>query len=471
MRRIFPFLLATLLCSGVAGSAVPPRILFLTGEPTHGWNEHEFPQGARVLAQCLEAAVPGLEAEVVLGWPEDDADARLLAADVVVLYSDGEALHIAHGQSPALRRAWKAGTGLAVLHYSLDTDDPDLSRLFLEATGGTFEVGWSVNPIWTAESTIIMPHPITRGVESFTLKDEWYFHMRFPKGLRGVDPLLLVHPPMDTLTSKDGPRSGNPAVRAALEAGVPQVLAWATETADGRRGFATTGGHYLHSWNQDDFRTLVLNGILWAAGGEIPQAGLPSTVRGLVEHENLGKAIALGDTADIRRHLERDPAQLNAPIRGSYTPLHMAILRKQADSAIALLEAGADPNIPTGSDQTALHLAVDRDLPGVVPLLIDRGVDLSPLDNQGWTALHLAAAKDRLEIARMLIDAGADPNARSAAGGTPLHEAAPSASVAMVRLLLDAGSDPAVVSDMGVTALDLAREYENEAVAGLLRKL
>jgi ankyrin repeat protein len=39
----------------------------------------------------------------------------------------------------------------------------------------------------------------------------------------------------------------------------------------------------------------------------------------------------------------------------------------------------------------------------------------------------------------------------------------------MIRLLLDTGIDPAVVSKNGVTALEIAREFKNEAaIAELL---
>jgi ankyrin repeat protein len=56
----------------------------------------------------------------------------------------------------------------------------------------------------------------------------------------------------------------------------------------------------------------------------------------------------------------------------------------------------------------------------------------------------------------------------SARGGTPLHEAAVSAGAEMVRLLLDAGVDPKVVSKTGVTALDIAKEFKNEAAIAAL---
>ena len=49
----------------------------------------------------------------------------------------------------------------------------------LEAIGGYFETWWSVNPMWTASYTSLPSHPITNGIYPFSLRDEWYFNMRF----------------------------------------------------------------------------------------------------------------------------------------------------------------------------------------------------------------------------------------------------------------------------------------------------
>ena len=54
-------------------------------------------------------------------------------------------------------------------------------------------------------------------------------------------------------------------------------------------------------------------------------------------------------------------------------------------------------------------------------------------------------------------------------GGTPLHEAAASGGREIIRLLLDHKVDPDLQSKQGVTALDLARQYQNEAAISELR--
>jgi hypothetical protein len=99
-----------------------------------------------------------------------------------------------------------------------------------------------------------------------------------------VIPVLSELPPSDTLVKADGslsrpdgPHSNNPAVRAAvLERKESQTVAWARERKDAGRGFGFTGGHDHWNWGNRDFRTLVLNAIVWTAHGTVPEGGVPS---------------------------------------------------------------------------------------------------------------------------------------------------------------------------------------------------
>jgi type 1 glutamine amidotransferase len=170
----------------------------------------------------------------------------------------------------------KDGCGLACLHYGVETTKGASGDKFLEWMGGYFEPHWSVNPHWDAEFKELPEHPITRGVKPFTIRDEWYYHMRFVEGMKGVTPILSAHPPAETLSRKDGPHSGNPHVREAVARGEIQHVAWAYERPTGGRGFGFTGGHFHRNWANDDFRTIVLNAITWVAHAEVPEGGVPS---------------------------------------------------------------------------------------------------------------------------------------------------------------------------------------------------
>lgn len=208
----------------------------------------------------------------------------------------------------------------------------------------------------------------------------------------------------------------------------------------------------------------VLAGLAAVAGGtQRLRAATDAPV-----YATIDEAIARGDVADVKRHLQRDPAAVRGKPDAKLSPLHQAILRRQAKIVGVLLEHGADVQAPDTAGRTPLHLAVERGDAVIVKELLGRKADPSKRDRIGWTPLHHAAAKTRLEIATLLLDAKMNPNLLSELGGTALHEAAAAGSVEMVKLLLDRGVDPSVRSKPGVTALDLAREYKHPEVVALL---
>ena len=98
--------------------------------------------------------------------------------------------------------------------------------------------------------------------------------MRFRENMRGVTPVLSAIAPASTLKRPDGPYSGNPHVRASVANGEPQHLGWCVERPDRGRGFGCTGGHYHQNWGNDQFRKLILNGILWTAKMEVSEGGV-----------------------------------------------------------------------------------------------------------------------------------------------------------------------------------------------------
>ena len=460
--------LLCLVLTSMVGHAKDKKVLFLAGEPSHGWNAHEFVAGSQVLADCLNQAGLGVSASVSEGWPSDAS--ALNDLDAIVLYTDGDDLHVAKGNTDALAKLHKDGTGIVVLHYALEGADQTMNEFYLDSIGGYFEVDWSVNPQWKLREVTLGDHPINNGVNPYLTEDEWYFHMRFRKGMKGISSILSTQPTEKEL-GQDGPRSGNPTLREKLQNKEPQHLAWATENRGKGRGFAITGGNFHHNWSQNDFRKQVLNGIVWAAGGEVPTQGVSSSVSGLIRYKTISEAIARNDIDDVKRHLEKTPDIVNTPGRSKMTPLHEAIMRKRPEAALILLKAGGDPNVLTSRSQTAMHLAIDRDLPVVAAAIIKVGVDYGVRDSQGWTALHLAGAKNRNTITKLLLDGGADVKRLSAAGGTPLHEAAVGGDAELINMLLDAGVDPTVVSDHKTTALDVAKEYENETAIKILSNI
>lgn len=254
-------------------------MVFLAGSPSHWPGDHEHRAGCLLLKSCLDK-VPGVVSEVYSnGWPRNP-DAAFTGAATLVIYSDGGEGHpfLPGDRLKIIGALMKQGVGLVCLHYAVEPTKEAGEKEFLDWIGGCFETDWSVNPTWRPESKPLPIHAITRGVRPFQVNDEWYFHMRFREGMRGVLPILSAVAPASTMNRPDGPHEGNPAVREAVKRGEPQVLAWACERPDGGRGFGYTGGHYHSNWGNDDLRKLVLNAILWTAKVEVPAEGVQCKV-------------------------------------------------------------------------------------------------------------------------------------------------------------------------------------------------
>lgn len=246
-----------------AGTAPTAKIVFLAGPDSHLPGAHEHQAGSELLSAALRERQPSFETvNVYGGWPADEG--VFAGADAVVMYCDGGDSHLVNKHLPTFNRLLDEGVGIVALHYCVEVpkDGPSANAM-LRAIGGYFETWWSVNPMWEAQFMVLPQHPISRDVQAFTMKDEWYFNMRFVDS--GVLPILRAVAPLSTMDRGNGPHSGNDAVRKLVADGVPQVTAWAFERDGGGRGFGYTGGHYHANWDNDDARELVLNAIEWVA--------------------------------------------------------------------------------------------------------------------------------------------------------------------------------------------------------------
>jgi hypothetical protein len=100
--------------------------------------------------------------------------------------------------------------------------------------------------------------------------------MRFRDPPQGLTMILTAVPPDATRERPDGPHSNNPTVRASK--GAREALAWAYERPGGGRGFGCTGAHFHTNWEAADFRTLLLNALVWTSGLDVPADGVSSSV-------------------------------------------------------------------------------------------------------------------------------------------------------------------------------------------------
>jgi ankyrin repeat protein len=434
MKNIWLILSLVTVASVYAKS--PTSVLLISGEPSHGPGEHEFPAGCAVLAKALNESGLNLEATVHSGsWPEPEL---LIEINAIVVYCDGNEDHLLLSRVSELEALAERGVGMVFLHYALDGIPGRFDETLLDTVGAYYHDQESSNPLWTLKEAKITAHPVTRGVNPFELKDEYYYNLTFGD----ITPLLQAIPP---------------------EEGQAHTLAWTY----GNNAFGFTGGHYHSSWLQPDFRKLVLNGIIWAAGLDVPEGGVESIDPIIAKNKSIRHAIAKGEPADVKNHILLG-ADVNEKNKQGWTPLHFATVRGQTECAEVLIEAGASLDERTGTLKTPLHFSADRGFLEITRLLVVNGADLSIKDDEGWTPLHYAAEKDRIDIAAYLIAQGAVVDEPSKRGGTPLHEASASASAEMITLLLENGADKTIQAANGRTPLDYALELGNQPAQRLL---
>lgn len=201
--------------------------------------------------------------------------------------------------------------------------------------------------------------------------------------------------------------------------------------------------------------------------------------------------ILLDDKANIEAKTLKG-VQASGFVQGDFsssTPLELAIANKQSNTAVYLIEKGADINIEAGTfNYPLLHDTVAYRLPEVAKLLIKKGYDINRRANDTTTALHLAAYEGRIKMLKLLIELGADLNIQInedsllsyGKGFTPLHSALRNDTgwggppnkyqVEAAKVLIQSGCDVNIKSSHDETALHFACMSQNIDVVKLLLK-
>ena len=172
---------------------------------------------------------------------------------------------------------------------------------------------------------------------------------------------------------------------------------------------------------------------------------------------------------------------------GGLTALVFAAREGDVESAIALLDAGADVNQTTEYGWTPLLTAVNNRNYLLASMLLDRGANPNLANKGGWTPLYIATDNrnieggdypvprpdiEHLDLITKLLEKGANPNARVKEntltrtiftmqwffedGATAFARAAQSSDTALMKLLLEHGADPRLATANGDTAITLA---------------
>jgi hypothetical protein len=250
------------------------KVVLVAGSNYFKPGEHEYVAGCAVLMDLLRQT-PGIFPVLAVDWPQKAETFQ--GARAVVFFHDGGDKHafLKGDRLAQVQKLADAGVGLVFLHQVIDfpKDFGDRVRGWM---GGAWEKGPGQRAHWVAEFKSFPDHPVFRGVRPFRIDDGWIYTTRFVPGLKGVTPLL---------------RTVSPKAPAGKGSDDDAIVAWLYERPGGGRSFTFTGAHLHSSFAEEGYRRFLVNGILWAAGVDIPGTGAP---------------VALTE-ADMNRYLKSPP--------------------------------------------------------------------------------------------------------------------------------------------------------------------
>lgn len=94
---------------------------------------------------------------------------------------------------------------------------------------------------------------------------------------------------------------------------------------------------------------------------------------------------------------------VNQPAKGSKeTPLMAALCAGQQDTAVSLIQAGADVTVTDAAGRTPFHIAAEQGFVDVVKALIARGADAHAVDGEDQTPLSRAVVRGHTEIVDLI---------------------------------------------------------------------
>ena len=235
-------------------------VLLIAGEPSNKAGQHEYFAGCTLLAKWLRQNPDVLPVQAANGWPKDET--LIDRAGCIVVFADGGAKlpFLQPERMARLGAAIKRGAGFVMLHQAVDVPNA-VAQEIGDWLGAVWQPDIGSRGHWDMEFNEFPSHPVTRGVTSFAAPlDGWLFNLHFQKG---AVPIVSGMVPDKSRSTAD----------AKANIGRAEVIGWAFERPSGGRSFGFTGCDLHRNWGVEGQRRLVVNGILWAAGVEVPNNG------------------------------------------------------------------------------------------------------------------------------------------------------------------------------------------------------
>ncbi|MFL5339991.1 MAG: ThuA domain-containing protein [Gemmataceae bacterium] len=246
-------LVAALLFAAPLGAEPPKKLLLVSQGPDgHPPQTHEYVAGLRIVKKCLDP-VGSLEIVSVR------ADEPWAEGPELIERADGVVLFLCEGakwaqadpkRSEALNRLAKRGGAVTGLHWGIGTKDAKNIDGFLKLVGGCHGGPDRKYQVLEAQAKPNGQHPIAAGIPPFTVRDEFYYQLKFARTGK-LEPVLRVE--ID---------------------GREETVAWAWERPDGGRSFGFSGLHFHENWRKPEYRRLVAQAVLWTLGKPFPADGL-----------------------------------------------------------------------------------------------------------------------------------------------------------------------------------------------------
>ena len=261
LRWLGLLLLVGAFATPLAIAETPKKKLLLIGQGPDGHPQqtHEYYAGLRVLEKSLAPASAQIEITQVRADGDWQEGPELLAS------ADGAVLYLAEGakwiQADARRyeafaKLAERGGGLVALHWAIGARDAKhvagFQKLFGACHGGDDR---KYKFLETSVTVVDKEHPITRGIADFTIKDEFYYRLKFVDDKRGLQPLLDAK-----IEDEQFP------------------VCWAWQRPDEGRSFGFSAMHYHDNWQREEYRRLVAQAVLWTLKLEPPAKDWPGEV-------------------------------------------------------------------------------------------------------------------------------------------------------------------------------------------------